>query len=110
MQEYVDAHLACPLSIKSLAMLVDLSPSHFVRVFGKTFSLPPHQYVQARRIKRAEWLLTNVRDVPLKVVASECGFSDQSHMSRLFKEKLEMTPLQFRQARSCPGNPCFGTA
>ncbi|WP_280634425.1 hypothetical protein [Pseudomonas eucalypticola] len=26
LQEYVDAHLACPLSIKSLAMLVDLSP------------------------------------------------------------------------------------
>ncbi|WP_245217849.1 helix-turn-helix domain-containing protein [Pseudomonas eucalypticola] len=51
-----------------------------------------------------------MRDVPLKVVASECGFSDQSHMSRLFKEKLEMTPLQFRQARSCPGDPCFGTA
>jgi AraC family transcriptional regulator len=110
LQEYIDAHLAGPLSIKDLAMLVDLSPSHFVRVFGKAFGVPPHQYVQSRRIKHAEWLLANMRDVPLKVVAIECGFSDQSHMSRLFKEKLDMTPLEFRQAKRRLANPCFGTA
>jgi AraC family transcriptional regulator len=97
LQEYIDSHLACPISVKDMATIVDLSPSYFVRVFGTVYGVSPHQYVQARRLKRAERLLSTLRDVPLKAVAMDCGFSDQSHMTRLFKEKLLMTPKQYRE-------------
>ncbi|MNI98241.1 Transcriptional activator FeaR [compost metagenome] len=60
------------------------------------YGVSPHQYVQSRRLKKAERILSTVRDVPLKVVAMDCGFSDQSHMTRLFQEKLSMTPKQYR--------------
>jgi AraC family transcriptional regulator len=60
----------------------------------------PHQYVQAQRLRRAEHLLSTLHDVPLKAVAMDCGFADQSHMTRLFKEKLSMTPKEYRDKRA----------
>jgi AraC family transcriptional regulator len=52
-------------------------------------------------LKKAERILSTVRDVPLKAVAMDCGFSDQSHMTRLFQEKLSMTPKQYREKYVC---------
>ena len=96
LQRYINTHLAGTVSVKDMAAIVDLSPSHFVRVFGAIFGVSPHQYVQAQRLKRAERLLTTLHGVPLKAVAMDCGFADQSHMTRLFKEKLSMTPKEYR--------------
>lgn len=97
LHRYIDVHLAGTISVKDMAAIVDLSPSHFVRVFGTLFGMSPHQYLQAQRLKRAERLLSTVHDVPLKAVAVDCGFADQSHMTRLFKEKLSMTPKEYRE-------------
>jgi AraC family transcriptional regulator len=97
LQLYITTHLAGTISVKDMAAIVDLSPSHFVRVFGAIFGVSPHQYVQAQRLKRAERLLSTLHDVPLKAVAMDCGFADQSHMTRLFKEKLSMTPKEYRE-------------
>lgn len=96
LQCYINTHLAGTISVKDMAAIVDLSPSHFVRVFGAVFGVSPHQYLQAQRLKRAERLLATLQDVPLKAVAMDCGFADQSHMTRLFKEKLSMTPKEYR--------------
>jgi AraC family transcriptional regulator len=108
LQDYIDSHLSCPISVKDMAMIVDLSPSYFVRVFGTVYGVSPHQYVQARRLKKAELLLSTLRDVPLKAVAMDCGFSDQSHMTRLFQEKLSMTPKQYRE-KNTPKLFCCST-
>lgn len=98
LQEFIDTNLASHLSIKDMAAVVDLSPSYFVRVFGAFYGTSPHKFVQARRLKKAEKLLST-DDAPLKAVAIECGFSDQSHMTRLFKERLLLTPKQYRENR-----------
>lgn len=96
LQEFIDCNLASPLSIKDMASVVDLSPSYFVRIFGASYGVSPHKFLQARRLRKAEKLLSNDH-IPLKAVAIECGFSDQSHMTRLFKEKLSLTPKQYRE-------------
>lgn len=106
LQRYIATHLSGTISVKDMAAIVDLSPSHFVRVFATVFGVSPHQYVQAQRLKRAERLLSTLRNVPLKAVAMDCGFADQSHMTRLFKEKLSMTPKEYRETR---GFELFGS-
>ncbi|KTB95265.1 transcriptional regulator [Pseudomonas syringae ICMP 11293] len=100
LQRYIATHLAGTISVKDMAAIVDLSPSHFVRVFGTIFGVSPHQYVQGQRLRRAERLLSSPQDVPLKAVAMDCGFADQSHMTRVFKEKLSMTPKEYRDKRA----------
>ncbi|EPJ84723.1 transcriptional activator [Pseudomonas sp. CFII64] len=97
LQRYIMTHLSGTISVKDMAAIVDLSPSHFVRLFATVFGVSPHQYVQAQRLKRAERLLSTLHNVPLKAVAMDCGFADQSHMTRLFKEKLSMTPKEYRE-------------
>jgi AraC family transcriptional regulator len=61
LQRSINTHLAGTVSVKDIAAIAGLSPSHFVRVFGAIFGASPHQYVQAQRLKRAERLLSTLR-------------------------------------------------
>jgi AraC family transcriptional regulator len=87
-----------------LAGVVQLRVFHFMRKFRSEFGYPPHAYVMRRRIEHAKRQLAR-RDTPLKVVAADCGFSDQSHMTRLFRRLLGTTPAEYRNSvtrRSIP--------
>jgi AraC family transcriptional regulator len=58
--------------------------------------LPPHQYVIARRVERAQQLLRGDGDLGLAEVALRVGFSDQSQFSFHFRRIVGVTPRQFR--------------
>ena len=61
-------------------------------------NLPPHQYVIARRVERAQQLLHPDRDLALAEIAARVGFSDQSHLTRHFKRVVGVTPRHFRRS------------
>ena len=52
--------------------------------------------VVERRIQRAKQLLGD-GDLALKQVAAACGFSDQAHMTRMFRARVGTTPGRFRK-------------
>jgi AraC-like DNA-binding protein len=58
---------------------------------GGTF----HQRLISRRLDHAKQLLAST-DQPLHAVARECGFADQSHLVRVFRDQINLTPGQFR--------------
>jgi AraC family transcriptional regulator len=95
--QYVDENLDQNISLADLAGVVQLSVFHFIRKFSAEFGCPPHAYVMRRRIEQAKRQLKR-RDIPLKVVAANCGFSDQSHMTRLFRRLLATTPAEYRSS------------
>ncbi len=99
LKTFVDEHLEQALTLETLAGVVRLSAFHFARKFRETFGCPPYAYVMRRRIERAAGQLANPA-IPLKVVAAECGFSDQSHMTRLFRRATGVTPAEFRRDRT----------
>ncbi len=80
----------------AVAAVVRLSPYHFARQFKAATGLPPHQYVIARRIERAQQFLQRGGDLSLAEVAAHAGFSDQSQFSHHFKRLVGVTPGQFR--------------
>jgi AraC family transcriptional regulator len=94
---YIDAHLEAELSLDHLASMAHLSRYHFARLFKISTGLPPRQYVISRRVERAKELLCERDPLPLAKVATEVGFSDQSHFTRHFKRLVGITPRQFRQ-------------
>ena len=51
--------------------------------------------VVERRIERARQLL-RTGDLALKEIAATCGFSDQAHMTRAFRQSYGVTPRRFR--------------
>jgi AraC family transcriptional regulator len=83
-----------------MAAQVHLGPDHFARQFKAATGLAPHQFVIARRIKRAQQLLERRQEVSLAEVAISAGFSDQSQLCFHFKRIVGVTPGQFRASKT----------
>ncbi len=95
------SNLAEDVSLEELAKHCRLSRGHFVKVFRATTGMPPHQWLIAQRVERAKELMMST-DMPLTEIAFQCGFSDQSHFSRLFSRAVGVTPRTWRMSfRSC---------
>lgn len=85
--EYVELNIDKPLSLAELSGVARVSPSHFLRQFKLRFGSAPHCYVVDRRLDCAKHLLSKTA-LPIKDIAAKCGFSDQSHMTRIFQKRL----------------------
>jgi AraC family transcriptional regulator len=94
--QYIEEHIDRNISLAELAELAQLSVFHFSQRFRAEFGCPPYAYVIRRRLEHAKHQLRR-SDAPLKVVAASCGFSDQSHMTRLFRRAFGVTPGQYRR-------------
>jgi AraC-like DNA-binding protein len=94
-KEYLDFYPEEDISLKQLAIIAGLSQYHFIRQFKKMFDLAPHGYQIQARLKKAKNLLkAGVKPV---MVATDCGFHDQSHFNRHFKKALGTTPSKFQK-------------
>lgn len=96
--DYVDAHLAEPLTLDRLAGVAALSTYHFARMFHASFGEPPHAWVRARRLARARSLLETGKS-DLAGIAQASGFGNASHLARVFRDAIGVTPGQYRGAR-----------
>jgi AraC family transcriptional regulator len=95
--DYIEAHLDDRLTLADLAGVACLSPYHFSRSFKQAVGVGPQRYVMQRRIERAKTLVRRTRQ-PLAAIALEVGFTDQSHLTSLFRRETGMTPGRFRAA------------
>ena len=86
------------VTIADLADLAGLTESHLIRAFHRQSGLPPHAYHLRRRLAAASELLAS--SLSVSTVAYECGFADQSHLSRKFKEVYGLTPAAWATAVS----------
>jgi AraC family transcriptional regulator len=84
------------LSLSELASLCGLSRSYFVRAFKQTTGLPPHRWLLAQRARRAKELLERT-NIPISDIALECGFADQSHLTRVFSRMFQISPAAWRR-------------
>ena len=96
LNEYIDANLDRQLSLQELAAVTRTSASQFLRQFKLRFGMPPHAHVLQMRLARAQRLLTR-STLPIKDISSRSGFSDQSHMTRVFQRFLQTTPCNYRR-------------
>lgn len=84
------------LSMGDIAKRCGLSRSHFSKAFKQSTGLSPRDWQIEDRIRRAELLLRDLR-LPIADVATQCGFADQSHLTRLFKRFRGVTPARWRR-------------
>ena len=95
--ELIHDNYRTSLGLDDLAQAAHLSPFHFARSFKVSTGRSPYQYLIAVRVERAAQLLRNPRAQrpALTNIASECGFSDQSHLTRHFKRVIGTTPGRY---------------
>jgi AraC-like DNA-binding protein len=92
-REYLDAHYANDISLKSLAAIAGLSRFHFCRVFRQELGIPPSFYQTQLRIAHAKKLL--LQGFSIAMVAEMMGFYDQSHFGWHFKRHVGVTPRRY---------------
>ena len=102
--DYIHAHLAESIHLEDIAGAAGLSVFHFSRTFRRATGLAPHRYLVQARIDRVKLLLIE-NGQSLAAIAEEAGFTDQSHMSKVFKRFAGTTPKHFRERRAiaCTG-------
>ncbi len=96
--DYIHAHLDGDLSMVQIASSVNTGPTHFAHLFKRAMGTSLHQYVIKQRVERAK-LLLETTDLPISNVASQAGFSSQSHLTQHCKRQFGMTPRQIANNR-----------
>ncbi|WP_163349200.1 AraC family transcriptional regulator [Desulfovibrio sp. JC010] len=94
--DYLHANIDGNLSLAELADLAGCTEFHLIRIFRSHKGLPPHSFLIQLRLEKARRLLaanSNIADT-----AIQCGFSDQSHLTRLFKNRYGLTPRQYQKS------------
>jgi AraC family transcriptional regulator len=95
-KELLSSSLKGDASLRDIASVCGLSVSHFARAFKESTGVAPYQWMILRRIDVAKVMLVDPR-VSLAEIALECGFSDQSHFTRVFSKACGFTPGAWRR-------------
>ena len=97
-RDYIDSQIAGQVLVADLSALIQRSEAHFSRAFKRTFGESPHSFVMRRRVElAAQYMLTT--EACLSDIALRCGFSDQPHFCKQFRQAMGETPAAWRRAR-----------
>lgn len=99
LHDYVDNRPGAAPTISELARQCGIGPRHFMALFRATTGQTVRQWVDAQRIEKARRLLTETR-IPLKVIAFDLGFANQSVFSTAFKRLSGVSPREYRNKES----------
>ena len=94
--DYVRANYRKKLTVAEMAEEGGISVSSQERLFRKIFGLTPLMYLRKTRLNVACNLLRN-SGLGLSEIAVQCGFNDQTSMTRAFRLELKITPLRYRR-------------
>lgn len=93
---YIRKHLNEPIEIEKLSEISCLSKDHFIRLFKKELGATPLQYINQKKIEKAQLLLIT-EDLAVKEIAFQLAFEDYSYFNRLFKKITGVTPQEYRR-------------
>lgn len=93
---FIEKNINQKLSNKSLAERSNMAVNSFARLFRENTGLSVQQYVQRKRIDKSLMLLHH-SNKSIDEIASECGFIDRHHFSKVFKQVMKMPPVFYRR-------------
>ena len=93
--DFASTRLPDAIRVKDMAESMGCSAGHLSRKCARELRSSPYDLVQDARFARASRLLRYTR-WPLSQIALECGYCDQSHMTKTFRNRTALTPIEFR--------------
>jgi AraC-like DNA-binding protein len=95
-REFLLANIKRGVALKEVARECGLSVGHFSHAFRRTLGVAPHEWLIKQRVALSK---EKLRDdgLSLSDVATECGFSDQSHLTRVFRQMVGVSPGAWRR-------------
>ena len=95
-QEYIHSHICEEIDIDELSEVACITKTYLIRLFRKEFGTSPLQYINKKKVERAQLLLCTT-DMPVKEVAYRIGFNDQSYFIRMYRKVTGTTPQEYRK-------------
>lgn len=95
-QQWTAMHYTDPAPVARMVSLAGLPERTFKRRFQQATGMAPLEYVHHVRLEEAKQMLESGA-LPVEAVALEVGYSDGSFFSRLFRRKVGLGPVQYRQ-------------
>lgn len=92
---YIICHFNHETSLKALCNDLYMTEQNVADTLGKKFHTTYHQLVTVYRLRYAQALLL-VSPMTLEDISAYCGFNSVHTFIRLFKEKNQMTPTEYR--------------
>jgi AraC-like DNA-binding protein len=92
---YIDEHFDQPLTRGAVSSALRISPDHLSHVFQKEANTSFNDYLTRVRLEHAKELLRKY-DMKIKEVAHRCGFNDSDYFCRLFRQKTQRSPSEYR--------------
>lgn len=94
MLDYIHKNFAEELNLDMLAKRYYTNKYSLCEVFRSAIGVTPNQYIISYRIQKAKKMLIDGSRV--ETVCFRCGYSNQSHFSRIFKKKVGQSPKQYQ--------------
>jgi AraC family L-rhamnose operon transcriptional activator RhaR/AraC family L-rhamnose operon regulatory protein RhaS len=95
--EYIEKNFNQKITVSQLSALLSVCDDHCIRLFKAAVSKTPTEYITDVRLRQGLKLLTDQK-YSVQMISELCGFSNVSYFSRVFREKLGMTPSEFRRS------------
>ncbi|GIO33326.1 MULTISPECIES: AraC family transcriptional regulator [Paenibacillus] len=99
---FIHDNLSEELTLPKVAGHLHISPRHLTRLFQRHTNQTFVHYIQEHRVQLASQLLLH-GDLSIKDIASRCGFQSVHYFTRIFTQKLGVSPAKFRRAQFTEG-------
>jgi len=93
---YISLNLDKDLSVSTLANRSNLNTDYFSRLFKQYTGIGPIDYIQGKRIERAQYLIFTT-DMPISEIATITGFENVFYFSKIFKKITGISPGQYKK-------------
>ncbi len=96
MLDYIHGNFNDELTVEKIAASANISASACLRCFHQLMDTTPIQYVKNLRLEKAAEMLRETSKTA-KEAALECGFNDVSYFTKIFREKVGITPKEYQK-------------
>jgi AraC-like DNA-binding protein len=98
MQDYIDAHIKEPITLRQLAEAANYSPWHSARLFKELTGKAPFEYIRALRLSKAAEALLEHQRMKILDVAFDFVFDTHEGFTRAFSKEFGLTPKAYAKA------------
>lgn len=93
--DFMKKEHALSFSLEKICRNLEISKTHLERIIKKEFGYGVIEYRNKMKLSKACLLLRNT-DLPVKIIGENLYFYDPSHFNYFFKQRMGMTPMQYR--------------
>lgn len=91
--KYINENIHSPITIGEIAKMLYMSESNFCHLFKKMLGITPGEYIKNRKLELSTRYL---QSESVTEVAYSLGYMNLSYFIKIFKEKYNLTPKQYK--------------